>query len=168
MDDKNLSDQLSNLFPPSGSGQNQVPDATRGILETLAGQAGGPLQNQLSQFLNGEGQLLDVTSKAATTGGDFATNIIVTFLTSTLKLNPAIANMVAPLLLQLLPSVAGNLFGGQAAQETAAKPKSQKKTTSKKTTSSKSTAKPKSSVKSSTSAKTTTKKTGKKVVPYSD
>lgn len=157
MDDKNLSDQLANLF---GSSQGQAPDATRGMLETLAGQAGGPLQNQISQFFNGEGQLHEVTSKAAATGGDFATNMIVTFLTSTLKLNPAIANMVAPLLLQLLPSITGNLFGGQT-EKPAATPKKPRKTSS---SSTKSTAKPKTS----TSSKTSGKKPVKKVVRSAD
>lgn len=160
MDDKNLSDQLSNLFPPASSNQGQAPDATRGILTSLAGQAGGPLQNQLSQFFNGEGQLHDVTSKAAATGGDFATNMIVTFLTSTLKLSPAIANMVAPLLLQLLPSITGNLFGGQAEEKPAAKPKPRKTSSS----SAKSTAKPKTS----TGSKTSGKKPVKKVVRSAD
>lgn len=160
MDNQNLSDQLSNLFPPSGSNRGQAPDATRGVLQALAGQAGGPLQNQISQFLNGQGELLDVTNKAAATGGDFATNMVVTFLTSTLKLNPAIANMVAPLLLQLLPSITGNLFGGQQSEKPAATPKKPRQTSS---TSKKSTAKPKTSAKTATKP-TTAKKPVKKVV----
>jgi len=159
-----LSDQLSNLFPPSDSNQPQAPDATRGMLQALAGQSGGPLQDQISQFLSGQGELLNTTQKAAATGGNAAATMVAGFLTSTLKLSPAIAGIVAPLLLQLLPSIAGNLFGGQSEEPAAAKPKPRKTSSAKSSTSAKSTAKPKTATK----PKTTTTKTGKKVVPYSD
>ena len=163
MDDKSLSDQLSNLFPaPEGPRTPQQPigEAQKGLLidslKAFAWQAGGDAQPILDQFLSGKGELAEVTRAAAASGSSSATNQIVNLLTSTLKISPAIANIIAPILLKLVPFITSQVTGTSTEKETTAKKKPRPKTsTSKKETSSskKTAAKPKK-----TTAKSTTKK----------
>ena len=113
MDDKSLSDQLSNLFPTPDQNTAHTDDATpsaeRGLLvdslKTLTGQAGAGAQPVLDQFLSGQGELAEVTRAAAASGSTSALNKVINLLTTTLKLSPAIAKIIAPILLKLAPSL---------------------------------------------------------------
>ena len=147
MDDKSLSDQLSNLFPAPDQNaappDEAIPSAERGFLvdslKTLAGQAGEGAQPVLDQFLSGQGELAEVTRAAAASGSTSALNKVINLLTTTLKLSPAIARIIAPILLKLAPSLGNQAAAKETEKEPAEKKKPRRKTAanSKKETSSK-------------------------------
>ncbi len=187
MDDKSLSDQLSNLFPtPDQNAAPQdeaIPSAERGLLvdslKTLAGQAGAGAQPVLDQFLSGQGELAEVTRAAAASGSTSALNKVINLLTTTLKLSPAIAKIIAPILLKLAPSLGNQAAAKETEKEPAEKKKPRRKTaanskketsSSKKKTDKKSTAKPKKTpakpaAKKKPAAKSSKKETAAKAKP---
>jgi hypothetical protein len=187
MEEKSLSDQLSHLMndtPPvepalSEESTNEQKNILVENLKTAVGQPDGALEAALDEFMSGKGALHEATRSAMARGGESALAEVIQLLTKQFKLSPAVAKMIASLILKLQPS-----GGSQTTQEAAAKKKPRRKSkpkTAKKETSStkkakkKPAAKPKKAVsktaakkkatsktKPRTSAKKTTSKTGKK------
>lgn len=130
MDQRSLQDLISKLIPDEvegllNQGDNQAGEQQNRMVEllkTAAGQAGGDADTEISNFLNGRGTLLETTRAAATKGGSSAASIVTNFLTGQLHLSPALARIIAPLLISLVSAI-GKLPG----TGTAAKPKTQKK-----------------------------------------
>ena len=113
MDDNLLPDLLSQLFPDVGENklapggdktaeQNNILAAT---LKALAGQSSGPVGTAVNEFLTGKGALHETTRSALSRGSGSAVSEVVAFLTTQLKLSPAAAQLIVPLLLKLLPSI---------------------------------------------------------------
>jgi outer membrane biosynthesis protein TonB len=171
MDNKSLSDDLSQFI--SGATENKPApmgeniDERRGFLvdslKVLAGLSGESLETAVNDFLGGKGELHEATQTALTRGGDSALSDVGSLLTKQFNLSPAIANLVASLLVKLMPSLQEKDTTGKT------KPRRKSKTTSsakkavsrkkpkKKTSASKPAAKKKPSSKTSkkeTSAKT--------------
>ena len=126
MDEKSIRGLLSQLIPDSienslglGSTRPGEPDSRLvESLKALAGQAGGSLEPALNEFLGGRGELHAATRTAAVRGGASGTAQIAKLLKTRFNLAPAIANLIAPLLVKLLPAV-----GQIASGDTTAKPK---------------------------------------------
>jgi hypothetical protein len=185
MDEKSLPDQISQLMndTPEIEPDSAVekPDEQKDILidslKAVAGQSDGALEAALDDFMNGKGILHETTRSALTRGGTGLSDVI-TLLVKQFKLSPAVAKMIASLILKMQPS------GSQdTAKESTTKKKPRRKTkpkaasaAKKKTSSSKkkkkkTTAKPKKTVarkkvspktKPRSSKKTTTKPAAKK------
>lgn len=146
MEEKSLSNLLSQLIPDDlekslGLGGNQSGQEAAnlaGSLRSIAGQAGGPLEGAINEFLSGQGELHTAT-RAAASSGTTGVKSIIDLLTSRFKLSPAIANLIAPLLVKLLPALA-NQQSKETEKESGkdtAKPKPRKKPKSKSESSSK-------------------------------
>jgi hypothetical protein len=130
MDEKSLHGLISNLFPDGIEGLLTQGDQPEGeqhnraveLLKTAAGQAGGPAGEEINNFLNGSGPLFDTTRAAAAHGSVSASTTIAGFLEKQLNLSPALARILAPLLVNLLPGI-----GKQSGSTAAAKPKPHRK-----------------------------------------
>jgi hypothetical protein len=189
METSPLSEELSKVDPePAETPPAPEEEATRQQniyvdgLKAVVGASGGPLENAINEFLSGKGELLETTAAAGNRGGGSAVSEVGSILEKKFDLNPAIARLVASLLVKLVPSLKKakkskprrkpktaasakkeTTAKKKAKKKTAAKPADKKKTaakTSKKTTSAK--AKPKkktSAAKPAAKKKTTAKKT---------
>ena len=133
MDDQTLKGLLSKLIPDEienrlglsgGSSEEQNTRAVE-LLKTAAGQAGGGMENEMNDFLNGRGALLETTRSAVARGGSSAVKEVAAFLTSQLHLSAPLAKLIAPLLIQLFPAI-GKLTG-TSATEKPKKPRRKKK-----------------------------------------
>lgn len=114
MDDKSIPDLLSGLIPGTAEEQSkpggQVGQRDRILVEGLkamVGQIGGTFQDAVNEFLDGKGELHQTTRAALKTGKKTAENEAVAMLTKQFHLSPAIAKLIAPLLVKLLPSIGG-------------------------------------------------------------
>jgi hypothetical protein len=137
MDDQKFSGLLSDLIPDEienrlglGGESSGEPDTrTVELLKAAAGQAGGGVENELNDFLNGRGALLETTRSAVARGGSTAegrksaASEVAAFLTNQLHLSAPLAKLVAPLAIQLFPAI-GKLAGGST---TTTKPKPRRK-----------------------------------------
>lgn len=130
------------------------------ILKSAAARAGGPLQGAVEEFLGGKGELLESTRSSLTRGKTAAKKEIAAFLVERFKLAPAVAKVVANLLIRLVPAL-GELVGGEETQQT--KPRRKKKSASK--TAKKTATKKKKKPKKKTAARKTTSKTAAKKKP---
>jgi hypothetical protein len=182
MDEKSIPDLLSNLLPGSAKEQPEASDQAgkrdRVLVEGLkamVGQVGGPLQDAVNDFLDGKGALLQTTRTALRGGKKTAEKEAVTMLTKQFKLSPAIAKLISPLLVKLLPSIGGEETEIPAEieldQEKPRKVKSKAKgksrpkmetTSSTKKAGKKTTSKPKASTSKKPAKKKTAAKSGKK------
>ncbi len=136
MDDQKFSGLLSQLIPDEienrlglgGESEGEQNSRTIELLKSIAGQAGGGVENELSAFLNGSGALLETTrtavarSGSSASGRKTATNEVAAFLTSQLHFSAPIAKLIAPLVIQIFPAI-GNLTGSS----TTSKPKPRRK-----------------------------------------
>jgi hypothetical protein len=187
MDEKSLSDQISNLMndtpemdaSPGEENTGEQKDILVDNLKAAVGQSDGALDAALDEFLDGKGVLHEATRSALTRGGDSALTEVIKLLTKQFKLSPAVAKMIASLILKLQSSGSGETAKEStskkkprrktkpktAQKETSSAKKAKKKITAKaKKSTSKTTAKKKtaSKTKPRTSTKKTTSKTGKK------
>lgn len=126
MDDKSISGLLAQLISknePKDSAAESGPLAD--TLKRAAGLAGGGVESAVNEFLSGQGELHETTRAAVMRGGTPASDV-AKLLSSKFGLAPAIANLIAPLLVKLLPSIgqAAHSAGGETA---AAKPKARRK-----------------------------------------
>lgn len=128
------------------------------ILKSAAARAGGPLQSAVGEFLGGKGELLESTRSSLTRGKTAAKKEIAAFLVDKFKLAPAVAKVVANLLIKLVPSL-GELVGGTTEEKP--KPRRKKKKAAAKTTK-KTASKTKKKPKKKISAKKSTPKTAAK------
>lgn len=189
MDDKPLSDLISQILPDEvekaiGLGKDQPGDDNPVLIASLkaaAGQSGSLVETAVNQFLNGEGDLLETTRSAVTRSKTTAKNEVAAFLESKFNLSPAVAKLLATLLVKLFPSIA-KLTGEASAEkkkprrkkkptttssakkETSSKkkPKKKKTTSQSKPAASKPAAKKKKPTATSSKKKATTKKKPKK------
>ena len=130
MDDQKFSGLLSDLIPDEiekrlGLGSESSGEQnTRAVemLKAAAGQSGGSVENELNDFLNGRGALLETTRSAVARGGSTASSEVAAFLTNQLHLSAPLAKLIAPLVIQLFPAI-GKLAGGS----TTTKPKRRRK-----------------------------------------
>ncbi len=136
MDETKFSGLLSQIIPDEIGkslglgGENAGKQNSRAfeLLKNVAGQAGGGVENELNDFLNGRGALLETTRAAvarggtSTTGRKTAANEVSAFLTNQLHFSALIAELIAPLVIQIFPAI-GNLAGSG----TASKPKPRRK-----------------------------------------
>ncbi len=130
MDDQRLSGLLSQLIPDEnensleagkeGSGEQNTRIA--GLLKLVAGQAGSGAENEVNDFLNGRGELLETTRAAVARGGKSAASVVADFLEEKLHLSATLAKIIAPLVVQLFPAIK-QITG----TETATKPKPRRK-----------------------------------------
>lgn len=130
MDDQRFSGLLSQLIPDEnensleagkeGSGEQNIRMA--GLLKLVAGQAGGGAENEVNDFLNGRGELLETTRAAVARGGKSAASVVADFLEEKLHLSAPLAKIIAPLVVQLFPAIK-QITG----TETATKPKPRRK-----------------------------------------
>lgn len=127
----------------------------------LVGQGDSPLAAVVGQFLNGEGELHAEATRAAALNSATVAEKIQEFLVSKLKIAPAVAALMAPMLAKLIPGI--------KKKAAAKKRKSSRKTTSRPKASAKTEKKPKKkttakkpAAKKTTSKKTTSKKTTSK------
>ena len=156
MDEKSISGLLSQLISNTDKKDSAADKVSAGgennflveTLKTAAGMAGGGIEPAVNEFLNGQGELHETTRTAVIRGSSTAASDVAKLLTSRFNLAPAIANLIAPLLVKLLPSIS-QAYGG----ETAAKPKARRK------------ARPKTSSSAKTEASTSKKKPKKKTSP---
>lgn len=187
MDEKSLSDLLSQLIPDGseaepGKGEAQL-DEQKGsmeeILKAVAGQSGGSAESAVNEFLNGEGELFETTRTALATDRKSAESEVAAFLKTKLKLSSFAAKLIAMMVVKLFPSIT-DLTGDEAPPkkkprrkkrktsssaktETSSKKKPKKKTTARpKTSSSKPAVKKKPAAKTSKKKTTPKKKTQKK------
>ena len=138
MDKKSISGLLGQLIS-----KKEPKDAAAGAegadaLKAAAGLAGGGVETAVNEFLNGQGELHETTRAAVTRGGtpagarsagSSAASDVAKLLRSKFGLAPAIANLIAPLLVKLLPSIGQATPAGaqSAGGKTAAKPKARRK-----------------------------------------
>jgi hypothetical protein len=178
MDEKSLPDQISQLMndtpeiKPDSSVEktDEQKDVLLDSLKSVAGESDGALEAALDDFMNGKGILHETTRSALTRGGTGLSDVI-TWLVKQFKLSPAVAKILASLILKMQPS------GSQdTAKESTTKKKPRRKTKPKAVSSAKkkkkkTTAKPKktaarkkaaSKTKPRSSKKTTTKPAAKK------
>ena len=157
MDDKGLSDQISHLMNdtpenepgPSEENTDEKKDILVESLKTAAGQTDGELDAALEEFMEGKGVLHETTRAAFTRSGSGLSEVIK-LLTSQFKLSPAVAKIIASLILKMQSSVSK-----ETAKDSTAKKKPRRK------------AKPKaaSSAKKKPAAKASQKKTTTKAKP---
>jgi hypothetical protein len=167
METQPLSEEPSKVDPEPAASQpvpeNEAATRQQNVyvdgLKAVIGASGGPLENAINEFLSGKGELHETASAAVTRGGDSAVGDVGSVLEKQFDLNPAIAKLVASLLVKLVPSL----------KETKkAKPRRKPKTASsaKKETSAKKKVKPKTpAAKKKTASKTSTKTTASKAKP---
>ena len=112
MDEKTLSDQISHLMNDTpeikpGSSEESTDEKMDILVESLktaAGQSDGALDAALDEFMEGKGVLHETTRSAITRGGSGLSEIIK-LLTSQFKLSPAVAKIIASLILKMQSSV---------------------------------------------------------------
>jgi hypothetical protein len=163
IDEKTLSDQISHLMndtPENEPGPgDENTDAKKDILvESLKTEA-GQTDAALDEFMEGRGVLHETTRAAITRGGS-GLNEVIQLLTSQFKLSPAVAKIIASLILKMQSSVS---------KETAKDSTTKKKPRRKPKTASSAKKKPISSKKpkkktAAKAKKTTSKKPAKKKV----
>lgn len=161
MEDKGLTDILSNLIPDPNEGnqtvqENQKPEQDNTLadgLETLAGRSGGELKTAIDEFLKGKGDLFESARNALAIDTKSAEKTIVEFLTEKFDLSPTLAAVIAPMLLKLIP-------GAEKKKKKTSTKRKKKTTTSAKKKKTTTTNKPKK--KTTTSAKKKTSPTTKK------
>jgi hypothetical protein len=149
MKEKSLPDQISHLMndtpemdaSPVEENTDEQKDILVENLKAAAGQTDGALDAALDEFLDGKGVLHETTRAALTRGGG-GLNEVIQLLTKQFKLSPAVAKMIASLILKLQPS-----GSKETAKESTAKKKPRRKT------------KPKTAKKETISAKKAKKKT---------
>jgi hypothetical protein len=135
MAEKSLSDQLSQLIndtpeiepAPVEEKADAQPDVLVDSLKAIAGQSDGALETALDEFMSGKGVLHETTRSALTRGGDSALTEVVKLLTSQFKLSPAVAKMIASLILKLQLS-GGNETGKEATTKKKPRRKAKPKT----------------------------------------
>ena len=110
MDEKSLSDQISSLMNDTPEEANPVEadvdeqkDILAESLRSAAGQTDGALDAALDEFLSGKGLLHETTRSALTRGGS-ALEEVIKLLTSQFKLSPAVAKVIASLILKMQTS----------------------------------------------------------------
>jgi hypothetical protein len=108
MDEKTLPDQISHLMndtPKNEPGPgDENTDAKKDILvESLKTEA-GQTDAALDEFMEGRGVLHETTRAAITRGGS-GLNEVIQLLTSQFKLSPAVAKIIASLILKMQSSV---------------------------------------------------------------
>jgi hypothetical protein len=131
-------------------------------LKAVVGSTGGPLEDAINDFLSGKGELHETTAAAVTRGGCSAVSDVGSVLEKQFDLNPAIAKLVASLLVKLVPSLKkAKKAKPRRKPKTAASAK--KETTAKKKAKKKTTAKP--AAKKKTAAKTSKKTSAAKAKP---
>jgi hypothetical protein len=137
MDEKSLPDLLSNLI--SGASEetsSQDREDEKNVqnnlllesLQALAAQSGGPLQAAVGEFLSGKGRL-HATARSARSKKS-AVEKVETFLTENLNVSPALAGLIAPLVVNLLPSLGGETSKPRRRRKT--KPKTESTSSAKK------------------------------------
>jgi hypothetical protein len=169
MDEKTLPDQISHLMndtPKNEPGPgDENTDAKKDILveslKTEAGQTDGALDAALDEFMEGRGVLHETTRAAITRGGS-GLNEVIQLLTSQFKLSPAVAKIIASLILKMQSSVSK-----ETAKDSTTKKKPRRKAKPKTASSAKkkpiSSKKPKKKT-AAKAKKTTSKKPAKKKV----
>jgi hypothetical protein len=167
MDEKTLSDQISHLMNdtpeadpgPSEENTDEKKDILVESLKTAAGQTDGALDAALDEFMEGKG-VLHETTRAAITRGSSGLSEVIKLLTSQFKLSPAVAKIIASLILKMQSSVSK-----ETAKDSTTKKKPRRKAKPKAASSAKK--KPSSSKKpkkktAAKAQKTTSKKPAKK------
>ena len=176
MDEKSLSDQISSLMndtpdvdsSPVEADTDEQKDILAESLRSATGQTDGALDAALDEFLNGKGILHETTRSALTRGGSGLEEVIK-LLTSQFKLSPAVAKVLASLILKMQSSTGQDAKAKKkprrkskpkAAASTKKKPSSAKKPKKKTTAKAKKTAS-KKPAKKKTAAKTKPRSTKK-------
>lgn len=160
MEDKGLTDILSNLIPhPKEENLNiqdvQTEEQDNAIaegLETLAGRSGGELKTAIDEFLKGKGELLESTRSALAIDKKSAEKSIIDLLIARFNLSPTLAAVIAPMLLKLIPGAEKKKRRTSTKRKKKTTPSAKRKTGTKK----------KKSTASAKKKKTTTKKPKKK------
>ena len=173
MDDQSLPEQepISTSTPPeksadlSGITAEDSNAILTDILKSAASRAGGPIEAAVEEFLGGKGELLESTRSSLSRGKTAAKKEINAFLIEKFNLAPAVAKVIASLLIKLVPQL-GELIGEKeksAVKKKAAKSKKKTASTTKKKAAKKKTAKHTTAKQKakSTAAKKNTKSTGK-------
>ena len=177
MDEKTLSDQISHLMndtpeiEPGSSEEStdEKKDILAESLKTAAGQTDGALDAALDEFMEGKGVLHETTRAAITRGGSGLTEIIK-LLTSQFKLSPAVAKVIASLILKMQSSVSKETAKDSTAKKKPrrkAKPKTASSAKKKPSSSKKPKKKTTAKAKKTTSKKPAKKKTVAKAKPRS-
>jgi hypothetical protein len=136
MEEKALSDDISKLMsdtpamePPSVEEETaEQQDILAEALKAVAGQSDEKLETALEDFLSGRGVLSEASQTALTRSGSTGLSEVITLLMKQFKLSPAVAKMIASLIVKLQSS---------ASQETTAKKKPRRKSKPKAATSAK-------------------------------
>lgn len=167
MDEKSILNLFSQFTQSPAENEGKTGESNQplvDVLKSVSGQFGAPLQEAVSQFLSGTGELHEATRAAAARNSKSAASEVAKMLTSRFNLSPVIANLVGSVLVNLLPSL-GKQFASGSAKEEKPRPKTKPKpkpVSSAKKTDKKTSAKPKTSSSKPASSKTgskTTKKT---------
>jgi hypothetical protein len=134
MDERSLQDLISKWIPDEiEQFTAQVGDDeqhTRAV-ELLQLAAAGPASaagDEIGHFLEGRGDLLDTTRAAVARGGSSAVSSVRDFLVQQMHLSPALASILAPLLVKILPKI--GTVSGPAGAATKPRPKKKPKTSS--------------------------------------
>lgn len=143
MDDKSLSGLISQILPDDmeqamGLGKARPAEDNNILIASLkaaAGQSGGLVDTAVNQFLNGEGDLLATTRSAVTRSKATAKNEVAVFLEDKFKLSPAVAKLIAMLLVKIFPAIS-QLTGESTATKKKPRKKKPKTSSSAKTTAS--------------------------------
>jgi hypothetical protein len=159
-----LSDKPLQVNPDQAQSQPDPEEATRQQniyvdgLKAAIGSSGGALENAINEFLSGKGELHDTAAAALSRKGGSAVSDVESVLEKQFDLNPAIARLVASLMVKLVPSLK------EAKQ---AKPRRKPKTTAsaKKEAAAKKKAKKKTAAKKKTTTPASKKKTSAKAKP---
>jgi hypothetical protein len=133
-------------------------------LKLLSSLSGGTADDEISQFLNGKGTLLETTRAALTRGKKTATGEVAEWLSQNLKLSPAVAQVAAALLVKLFPSITRVTTPAKPARKKTrrkAKPKTEASTTKKRKKKAAAKEKPAAKKKATAKKKAAAKKTKK-------
>jgi hypothetical protein len=130
MGEKSLADQISQLMndtpamvsKPGGENPDEQKKVLVDSLKAVAGESDGALEAAFDEFLNGKGVLHEATRTAITRGGSAGRSDVITLLTKQFKLSPAVAKMIASLIMKLQSS--GSV---ETAKESTTKKKSRRK-----------------------------------------
>jgi len=114
MAEKSLSDELSHLMsdtpalkPEKAEAESDQPkDALAESLMAVAGEKNEALETALEEFLSGKGALHE-TTRLALTRGESGLSEVIALLVKQFKLSPAVAKLIASLILKLQPSTGG-------------------------------------------------------------
>ena len=130
MDDNLLPDLLSQLFSnaaeknldPDGEKTDERNNLLVESLKALVGPSSGLVGTAVNEFLSGKGALHETTRTALTHGSGSAVREVVSFLTTQFKVSSSAAKLIAPLLVNLLPSI-----GKETGKDTVAKKRPRRK-----------------------------------------